>query len=228
MIKLIFLLSLLNCRNLWSYHNRFALKAAVSFGVTQTLALEDSKDDNLSIGFVTHFGYRFTNLEINLSSYVNFSDMEETNQSLDGEDYFAEGNFRSTSFAFMTKYIFDRPLYKNTWHFTIQAGPTIGLQTYKFDSDDEDGDADLVEPRDDFVTKLTYDSFGYVLAFGVEEILDKGLRPTYFELSYKYLQSRRGALASGEPHKIIARDEQTIGSDIREHSLMFSIGITFF
>lgn len=208
-----------------AYENLWAIKVAGSLGYSELKSFEDSRESAFAIGFNTHFGYRFKRFEINASSYVNISKFEGVKLQSNENIWIGKGDFRSVSFGPTMKYFYLLPKKNKTWGWYIGGGPLLGIQTFKYDDDD---DITVESGTYNASNKTTFDSKGFILLWGREEYIAKSKRPVFFEISYKYLAGNRLAAVGGKPTLVRLEFSDKTSYKVREHAAVFSMGITLF
>lgn len=225
-ISLLFFAILIS-QNSFGYQEKFAMKGGVNGSYIHQQTFDISKEDLGGLGFNTHFGYRWTDWEINLSSYVSLGKFEELRLKAGDSVSDIEGLVRNVSFGPTFKYFTD-------WHATklyrvyVSFGPQWALQTFKIDDS-----KDINIPSEQIFSedrKITHRSIGASFSIGAEEILDdKRDYPVYIEFAYQFLVSQKVFLVDISDRKkveTIVREEPSKHNDT--HIYMLNLGMTFF
>lgn len=215
------ILLFLNTAN--AYQNDMSLKGGLGISQAQIKALRNTKDDMTGFGFNTQFGYRFTQFEINLSSYIYWGSIDDLEFNATGTTVAGDGTFRHVSFGPIFKYITNwQPI--RDWNFYFGLGPVWSLQTIKLN------EFETTEGEFEDKYKLSYRSNGGMLVIGLEEILPfKEMHPVYIELLYSYTKSSRVYLSDASDFaEVRPISEGESRQDIRGNFVMINAGITFF
>ncbi len=206
-----------------AYDHMAAVKAGISLGRSEIETQDQILSDLFALGFSTHFGYRWIQLEMNASSYINFGNADQSKHSINRSTILGDGTFRSVSFVAPVKWIFDHQLsIKKNWRPFVSFGPAVGLQTFKFET------IQTLSGEYDSAHKITYESYGYVASIGFEEILPKKLRPIFVEFNYKYSWTEEASLVGGSAQKVKLITQETPPYKNREKTFLVSIGMTIF
>lgn len=208
----------------FSFENDLVLKGGISYTAAKIRGISGTEDSLNGTGFNTHFGYKWVNWEINLSSYIFWGEAEDLTYRAQGTTYTGDGSLRHVSFGPTFKYTFNQfEPYKN-WRLYAGLGPSWSLQTVKFDEPDDD---QTVFNRNQ---KLTYESSGGFLFIGAEEQTKyKEMHPVYIEILYSYKDSKSLTVVdttSTTETNILSKEESK--QDLSGHYFMFTIGITIF
>lgn len=207
----------------FAFQNDMSLKGGLGVSQAQIKAIGDTKDYMTGFGFNTQFGYRFTQWEVNLASYIYWGEIDDLQFSATGSTVFGDGTFRHVSFGPIFKYTTNWQPF-NGYHFHLGLGPVWSLQTVKlneFETTAGEFEADY---------KLSYRSTGGMLVIGVEEILPfKEMHPVYVELLFSYTESSRVYLSDASNFaEVRPISESESEQSIRGHFVMINAGITFF
>lgn len=223
MKKLIPLLLLFYFSSIKAFENDLFLKGGVSHTWAKLKGLEGSNDHLKGFGFSTHFGYRWECLEFTLSSYIFWGEIEDLTYQAQGKRFHGEGNFRHVSFGPIAKYHFRQLTFFKNYHFYAGLGPSWSLQTITLDEVEPEGSLD---PNH----KMTYESRGGFLVFGIEEKTEfKQMHPVYYELLYSYKKSKTlSVVDKSDSTKINILSTEESGQNFNGHYIMISMGMTFF
>ncbi|MFZ8933261.1 MAG: hypothetical protein ACO20H_08090 [Bacteriovoracaceae bacterium] len=222
MLKFLFI-ALFLCSPLYAYQNELALKGGVGISVNTVQGKNNTEDTFVGYGFNSHFGYRLTKWEFNISSHVFFGKAKGIEFEANNTTIVGNGVLRTVSFGPLIKYITDFTPAKN-WHFYVNFGPTWSIKTVKIEEYRTSGGTF----KDNY--KLTYISRGGIFAFGIEEILNyKQEHPVYLEFMYGYFRAHDVSLVDASDNtsvQILATE--SAGNDIEDHIFMVNFGMTIF
>ena len=199
-----------------------ALKGGVNIGWEKLIALNSSVEHAPMAGFNTHFGYRYQNFALDLSSYINFSGFTDLDLKAQGIELTnVDGDVRNLSIGTIFKYHTDYEP-KPAWNLYFGLGPSWSLLTIKLD-DDITGRGFGAED------KFVYESQGFTIVVGMEEQTQfKEMHPVYFEFVFQYLKSHElttvDATNTAET-KIVSKEEIR---QIEGVYYMLAMGITIF
>jgi len=224
-VLLIFLVSFLSLfsYNVFSFENTGFLKGGISVGVAEMNSL-GKKDFFLGTGFNTHGGYRWTNWELQASSYIYVAKMDEgmvfesNNQTI-----VASGNIRSVSLVPMAKYLANVEPKKN-WKLYFAAGPVFSLQSFSLKTFTRN---DGVIAND---YKASFQSYGAAFSIGMEEFTQyKEMHPVYIELLYQVQKSHKSFLNDATDKKMVRTiATEATGKKHLNQMLILSFGMTVF
>lgn len=207
----------------FAWQNDMSLKGGLGLSQATIHAFDDSEDHMTGFGFNTQFGYRFTNWEINLASYIYWGTIDDLRFRANGASVVGSGGFRHVSFGPVFKYIFNwQPI--RDWNFYVGLGPTWSMQTVRL--------REFQTTSGVFTSdyKLTYISRGGMLSIGIEEILPfKEMHPVYLEILYSYKKSKDVSVVDASNFaevRTISTEESE--QDIRGSFIMINAGITLF
>lgn len=209
---------------LFAFTDQMMLKGGLSYSSANIEAQQDTEDNMKGIGFNTHFGYRWEQFEVLLSSYIYWGNIEGLTFQADKEVVTGEGSFRHVSFGPVVKYHFNSIQPFKNWTLFTGVGPVWSLQTVKFDQFISTGSTFNKDQ------KLTFDSFGGLISIGLEEQLEhKEAHPAFVEFIYSYKKSRKMAVVDASDFaetSILSKQEGA--EKLSGHFFMVSIGITLF
>src|SRR5690606_9127433 len=169
------------------------------------------------------FGYRFTNWEFNLTSFVALGEMERLTYQIGNTRVQGEGSFNHASFGPTLRYNFDAHLYKK-WRYYASIGPVWSINTLKL----EDFNIESGLYKEEY--RYSYSSRGWMFSFGVEELLpSKALKPAYVELLIAYQTAYQVALLDNSDFKeVVTLQQDKVRTNIYTTTIMLNIGIVFF
>jgi hypothetical protein len=222
MLKLL-LIFLFFSSPLYAYKNELALKGGVGLSLNTVQGKNNTEDTFVGYGFNSHFGYRFTKWEFNISSHVFFGKAKAIEFSANNTTIVGTGVMRTVSFGPLFKYLTDYTPYKN-WHFFLSLGPTWSIKTVKIEEYRTSGGT--FKEND----KLTYISRGGIFSFGIEEILNyKQEHPVYLEFMYGYYRAHDVSLVDASDNTSVqVLSTESAGNDIEDHIFMVNFGMTIF
>jgi hypothetical protein len=207
----------------YAYENDFALKGGVSLARSHLKYIDHSEDQAWGIGFNTNFGYRFSQFEFNLTSFIALGEMERLTYQIGNVRVQGEGSFNHASFGPTLRYYFDLSP-KAQWHWYLAIGPIWSINTFKL----EDFTVETGEYLEDY--RYSYMSRGWMLSIGIEEILaSKALKPAYIEFLAAYQTAYQVALLDNSDFKeVLTLKTDRVRTNIYTATFMLNIGIVFF
>lgn len=228
----------------FSYENDFAVRAGFSYAQSSFNSLEDKssptgeeidREDSRSYGVQTSFSYKWGRILGGLESRIllgNAADLafNDNNQTITGE-----GSIRTVDITpfiqFNTKTFkipgkiqqFFTGINISPWFGYMKFGPSWMIQSIELDKFNV-----AEEFREDH--KLTYESIGFNLAFGIEEDTPyKDMHPVFLEISGAIYESFKVSLVdksnSQEINILGSRDAK---QDIKTFTLVLTIGMILF
>jgi hypothetical protein len=207
----------------FSYENDMALKGGLGVAQATIHAFDSSEDHMTGTGFNTQFGYRFTDWEINLTSYIFWGKIDDLRFEANQASVVGSGVFSNLSFGPIVKKIFEyQPI--RGWNLYLGAGYSYALQTVKL--------KDFQASNGNFTSnyKLTYISRGPTAVLGIEELLPfKEMHAVYVELLYSNQISKKVSVVDTTDFaevKTITTEESR--QNIRGSFFMINAGITLF
>lgn len=223
-MKLLIILSLfLASFSLYSYENNMALKGGIGVAQATIHAFDATEDHMFGTGFNTQFGYRFSNWEVNLTSYIYWGKIDNLRFEANQTSVTGSGVFSNINFGPIIKHIFDyQPLHG--WNLYLGLGYAYSIQTVKLD--------DFQSTGGNFNSKykLNYISRGPTASIGIEELLPfKEMHAVYIELFYSNQKSKRVSVVDTTDFaevRIITTEESR--QSIRGSFFMINAGITLF
>ena len=209
---------------LFAFEDQMFLKGGISYSTASIVAQQGTEDDMKGLGFNTHFGYKWTDYELSLSSYTYWGNIEGLTFAANGEQISGNGSFRHVSFGPVFKYHYSNWQPYKSWTFFTGFGPVWSLQTVKMEEFTSTGSSYNSNQ------KLTFESFGGLLVFGIEEQLKhKEAHPAFIEVIYSYKKSHKLAVVDASDFtetNILSKQEGE--QELSGHFLMISVGITIF
>jgi hypothetical protein len=223
MKKFIFLFLILLSNSAYSYQNDMALKAGLGLAQATIHAFDSSEDHMTGTGFNTQFGYRFSDWEINLNSYIFWGKVDDLRFEANQASVVGSGTLSNVSFGPILKHIFNYQPFKG-WNLYFGAGYSYSLKSVKL--------TDFQTTSGVFNSnyKLTYISRGPIAAIGIEEILPfKEMHPVYIELLYSNQKSKKVSVVDttdfAEVRTITTEESR---QSIKGSFIMINAGITLF
>lgn len=203
--------------------NHLALKAGATYSINR-LQTENNTDDHYSaFGFNTHFGYHWSKIEISGSSYIHYGKAEELEYTVNDDKISGEGTVRFVSISPMLRYHTDWEPKKN-YRFYFGGGPIWSIETVKL----QRTTANINAFQDE--TKITYESSGGILVFGVEELTPfKEMHPAFLEIGLVYQSSFRvSTVDTSKTAETNILTTQRSFDDLQTFNIMINLGITIF
>lgn len=165
--------------------------------------------------------------EFTANALLSFGKIDEITHEIDDKVFAGEGKVFDLSISPIIKYELPYALKSGLWPTYIGAGPAWSLYTLRF-RDNQALDAGFEVSSDRY--KLTYDTVGYNIVLGAEELTRyKDMHPVYIELIYSYRKSRKISLVDTE--KFLEADIVEFRRShkrLEYHSIMLIMGVTFF
>ncbi|MCO4794484.1 MAG: hypothetical protein KC493_12260 [Bacteriovoracaceae bacterium] len=205
------------------HKNHLALKAGANFSANRLETKANTDDHYTGYGFNTHFGYHWSQLEISGSSYIHYGKAEELQYIVNDNVISGEGTVQFVSISPMIRFHTNwEP--KQNYRFYIGGGPIWSIETVKLQDYNNSVGAFQEE------TKITYESSGGILVFGVEEQTPfKEMHPVFIEVAFVYQSSFR--VSTVDISKVAETNiltTQRSFDDLETYNIMFSLGITVF
>ena len=206
-----------------AYDDTSYLKTGLSYALEKINALVGTEDEVHAYGFNTAFGYRWINAEFYITSTIYFGKIEDLSFKAGNIDYTGSGNFRSVTIGPTYKYILPFKIFKN-WNYYLSVGPHWSIQTIEFNN----YTASISNGTNEF--KLTYESFGTALGFGLEEqTLYKEMHPVFIEVIFiKRSTYKVSVVDTTNPAEVNIVTTSEADQDITEKVLLINLGITIF
>lgn len=207
----------------YAFENDMSLKAGAGIAQATIHAFDSSEDHMTGTGLNTQFGYRFSDWEVNLTSYIYWGKIDDLRFEANQTSVIGSGVFSHANFGPIIKKIFDyQPI--RGWNLYFGAGYAYSLQTVKLKN--------FQASNGTFTSnyKLTYISRGPTVVLGIEELLPfKEMHPVYVELLYSNQISKRVSVVDTTDFaevKTITTEESR--QQIRGSFFMINVGITLF
>lgn len=160
------------------FKDDLAVRANAGLSHTATNTSHQFKEFGLGLNIGTEVAYRYTKLEIKFVSNIQFSDIKQVEFENSEYSIRGDGSLRNSSFGPMIKYITDYSPYKN-YNFFYAAGPMWSHQTLRL------REVETFRGEYDSHYKFVYNSKGYAITVGFEEMLPKKtMHPLFIELTY--------------------------------------------
>lgn len=212
--------------NLEEKLDRLAIKGGL--GLSYVDISRDSLEDKFFTPAInTQLSWYVGKFEFTANALMSFGKVDEIEHILAEKTFAGEGKVFDVAISPMIKYELPFALKSGRWPMYLGAGPAWSLYTLRF-RDNQAIDAGFDVKSDRY--KLTYDTFGYNIVLGTEELTAyKDMHPVYIEFVYSYRKSKKLSLVDTEQFietNII--QEQKIHRMIEYHSLMIIMGMTFF
>lgn len=165
--------------------------------------------------------------EFSFNAMMSFGKVDEIEHIVEGKTFDGTGKVFDVAISPIIKYELPFALKRGRWPLYFGAGPAWSLYTLGFE------DNQAIEAGFDIKTdsyKLTYDTFGYNIVFGTEELTTyKDMHPVYIELVYSYRKSKKISLVDTEQFiETNIVKQQSDHQELEYHSLMIVMGMTFF
>jgi opacity protein-like surface antigen len=166
-------------------------------------------------------------IELSASAYMSFGKINELSYKLEDETITGVGEALDLSLSPILKYKTNSALNNGRWPIYVGAGPSWSLYSINFENNDQVMKQDYNIKTDEF--KFSYNTVGYNIVVGVEEATtSKSLHPVYIEFTYSYRKSRKLTLVDTEQFEEIEIAHVQDDSSFSYHSIMLSMGMTFF
>ncbi len=188
----------------------------------------EDREESVGFGMYTQFSYRFERVEIGLESHTTFGKAQNLQFAYQNNVLSGSGNFSAFDISSTLRF--------NTREFEIKELKFIGFKRFK--AYVKFGPSWLLNSirLDDFnidpqgkKLKLNYDSFGGVLAVGIEQVKEIGRFPFFAEVSVAAYRSYKATLVDrSDPTKVIILKEDSAREDINSFSIFYKIGATLF
>lgn len=175
----------------------------------------------------TQVSWYLGKFEFTANALMSFGKVDEIEHILADQTFTGEGKVFDVAISPLIKYELPIALKSGQWPMYLGAGPAWSLYTLRF-RDNQAIDAGFDVKSDRY--KLTYDTFGYNIVLGVEELTAyKDMHPVYIEFVYSYRKSKKISLVDTEQFiETNIVKEQKAHQEIKYHSLMIIMGMTFF
>jgi len=205
----------------YSYENKMALKGGLSLGLSQLRSRNNKDQLTPTFGIVSYYGKKWTNWEFGITSQANIGLWDEQSFLINQSIVTGKGHFRSLSFGpYIRKYFnFKR---KKHWQLYLTASPLFGLKTYKF------SDTSIEEGAFQEDHKITYRSAGPMISIGLAEQLEKSQRPSFVEITYRFLNSSKRTEVGGTTTEVESIIRENDNGSISEHTFVVTWGILIF
>lgn len=215
---------LLLTQSIHSYQDELALTVGFSYSKVSLNANHGTTDEMEAIGFNSHYGYKWKNWTLELSSYLFWGSFDELTFQARDESVRGNGSFSDVSFGPILKYHFDTVDFVKGWSFYAGIGPTWSMQSIRFDNASSTGNLFSINQ------KITYESFGGVFNIGIEEISEKKENhPFYIEVSIGYKRSYEVSVVDKSDFievETLSKEERK--GDLEEKYIAISFGIIVF
>jgi hypothetical protein len=204
-----------------AYINEYALKMAAAYTYTRVSQIEITDSLPLGFGISSHIGYKFTDYEINMSSYLNFSKLKAMNIEASNSSIRGDGNFQSVTFGPTFRYYLNSsPTKYGTPYFL--GGVHRVIQTMKFGVNNVRIDGGNFNQ----FHKLTFDGAGGLIGFGLDRDAKKA--DNYFmEIVYILNKSTKTTEVAGETEVKLIRAEKP-RKGVFENTFFISLGMSIF
>jgi hypothetical protein len=204
-----------------AYINDYALKMSAAYTYTRVSQIEITDSLPLGFGISSHIGYKFTDYEINMSSYLNFSKLKAMSIEASNSSIRGDGNFQSVTFGPTFRYyLHSSPTKYGTPYFL--GGFHRVIQTMKFGVNNVQIDGGNFNQ----FHKLTFDGGGALLGIGLDRNSKKA--DNYFmEIVYILNKSTKTSEVAGETEVKLIRAEKPRKS-VFENTFFISIGMSIF
>lgn len=205
--------------------NNFNIKAGVnldrSYLSTSFIPAKEDHSESTAVGFSTSAGYRWSKWELMVGSDVFFGNLKDLAFKVDSNEIIGTGHFRVFTLSPLLRYYTPFTVW-NRWNFFMSAGPSWSLHTFVI-SNTLNGSTFSSKKR------ISYENRGGTINFGIEEIVPyKDTHPTFFEIGYSYMRSRRIFIVDASDFTDVKTLEQGISNDFYAHYLIIRFGITLF
>lgn len=206
--------------------DRLAIKGG--FGLSYVDISRDEQEEKFFTPAInTQLSWYQGRFEFTANALLSFGKIDEVTHQIDDKVFAGEGKVFDLSISPIIKYELPVALKNGLWPVYIGAGPAWSLYTLRFrDNQALDAGFDVSSER----YKLTYDTVGYNIILGAEELTRyKDMHPVYIELIYSYRKSRKISLVDTE--KFLEADIvefRRAHKRLEYHSLMVIMGVTFF
>jgi len=205
----------------FGYVNVYALKMGVAYTYTRVTQIEITDSLPLGFGLSSHVGYKFTDWEINMSSYLNFSKLKAMNVEANNSTIRGDGNFQSVTFGPTFRYYYNSATTKRGTPYFLTGIHTV-IQTMKFGVNTVQIDGGNFNQ----FHKLTFDGQGALVGFGLDRN-EKKADNYFMELVYILNESRKTSEIAGETQVQLIRAERP-KKRVFENTFFLSIGLTIF
>lgn len=208
--------------------NNFNIRAGLSLGrmhLKSSLIPENYKKkdstESTSFGFNTSAGYKWNNWELMLGSDILFGKLKDLTFRVDSTEIRGDGSFRIFSLTPILRFYTPYTIY-NRWIFFAGAGPTWSLHTFILNNN-------LNNTNFSNKKRISFENRGGTLNLGLEEVVPyKETHPTFFEIGYSYMRSKRIFIVDATDFKDAKTLSKGDSKDFYGHYFVFRFGITLF
>lgn len=206
-----------------SYENDYALKIAGYYSVSSISSIKITNEPPLGGGLSTHVGYRYTNWEFNISSYLNFAKLKDVRVRANESTVHGDGNFQSVTFGPTVRY-YDLDHYTPIGTPYYAIGIHAVVQSFKFGLNNVDVDGGHFNGQNN----LDAQGWGGLLALGFDKSVRSNKKKNYFiELVYSANRShRKSEVESNNTQIRLIRSGYS--SPIFEQTFFLGVGLTLF
>lgn len=227
--------------NLQAHQNDFALKTGFIVANSAYNKIDQDDEDfkteekSSGLGIFTSFGYTWNRVEFGLESRLTMGKEAKLSFSSQGQKAQGVGSIMTVDISPFTKlhsktFHFPKKLTNyfeslnlSPWYLYFKVGPSWQIQSINLDDFE-------IEGFDNQDLKVTYESIGFSISFGIEEDLaNKNLHPCFFEVNVSAYESYKVSLVDRSDRAAInILTERDAKQDIVTYQLMFIFGLTLF
>jgi hypothetical protein len=212
---------LLIAQHSYGYVNEYALKMSAAYTHTRVTQIEITNSLPLGFGLSSHVGYKFTDWEINLSSYLNFSKLKAMNVEANNSAIRGDGNFQSVTFGPTFRYYRNSSTTKHGTPYFLAGIHTV-IQTMKFGVNTVQVDGGNFNQ----FHKLTFEGEGGLIGIGLDRN-EKKADNYFMEIVYILNESRKTSEIAGETQVQLIRAERP-KKGVFENTIFLSLGMSIF
>lgn len=200
--------------------NRYLLKGGPSLAGIQ-YSTYSTHDNHTGLGFNTHAGRLFRQVELNLSSYGTVARFRGLGFNVQNSQLAHSSGLSTTiafgpTFKYITNYLF------NHWRLYVLGGALYGQQAYRVKASTVSSGPFVPEK------KICVEGPGYIVGVGIDEINTFYRHKIYLDLTYKHLQGDKVVVTQGNQILQTAVWQGTASHKIKERSFMANVGFYFF
>ena len=192
-------------------------------GSTTSTNNNDDDDNIKHYGINSQFGYKWVNWELLAGSHITFSKVENLRFKAGNDRFYGSGSYKNVTINPLVKYITPwAPV--NNWRFYLSTGPVWAIQTIKLKN--FQSNTNLIRGK----FKLTYESFGTTLSFGIEEQAPyKEMHPVYLEVTFFATESYKVSVVdTSDFARTNILTDSSSDKDIENYGFVITMGLTLF
>lgn len=211
-------------REYLKFRERLELRGGPSITTREIKGANQTEEHVQAPGFNTLFTMSILPAwEIGAASYVYFGKIKKLQFEIDQTTVLGNGKFRDTTFSPLIRYIHPKEFISH-WLWFLIGGPAWSQQTLKLE--------DFVDRHGTFRQnhKLTYESEGGVLGFGLQENLPhRSMNPVYVEFIYSYMMARKVTLVDASNFSEVQTIQyEDVKKPINGSIFIFNLGMSIF